>query len=149
MSANDDQKKPIMAGAGILSLIQLIIGIVAVVFGDKNLDDMCSDSFLHLGIWMIVQGSVFLVACASLCPLVCFLGELGLGIYIAFISLYGLFELIWSIIGGVILWRDSLPCNDLNPSFYAAASAVVIISLILVCCVSIKVRVTINGGSNA
>jgi len=126
------------------SLLLLVVGIVAVIYGDKNLDDLCSDSFVHMAVWMCVQGGVFIFVGVGATPLYYILGDAGVSLYLTVLSLYGLFELIWTIMGGVILWRDSTDCQDLNPSFYKASMAVVIISIILVACVSFKAKTVKN-----
>ena len=111
---------------GCSAFLHLVISIVAISYGSANVEEMCSDSFIHLGVWMIVQGIVMLVMACGAGPLTC----LGFQkVYIALASLYGLFELIWIIMGGVILWRDSQSCKTMDPIFYQASMAVVIISI--------------------
>lgn len=128
---------------GFPALINLVISIIALYYGITNQDNLCSDSFIHLAIWMIVQGAVMLFVTCGFLPSV-LLGKVGLCIYALVFTLYSLFNVIWSIIGGVILWRDSKPCEDLNPAFYAASMTVVISSLIMafcsLCCSSGKMK---------
>ena len=66
-------------------------------------------------------------------PLRFFLRDLGKRLYVAVTEIYPIFQFIWTIIGAVVLWRDSLVCKTLeNNSFWSAASAVVIVSIILI-----------------
>lgn len=145
MSEDDEHRQQAAKVVLPFSCLLLVVGIVAVVYGDNNLNDLCSDSFLHLAVWMCVQGAVFIFVGVGAGPLYCFLGNTGLALYLTVLALYGLFELIWTIIGGVILWRDSTECQDLNPSFYKASMAIVIISIIMACCMSVKVKASSNN----
>ena len=147
MSDQDNQQKTKVVAT--FSLLQLVIGIVAIIYGSHNLNDLCSDSFVHLAVWMVVQGSVFLFCACGLFICAAFLGDLGVVLYLAFLSLYGLFELIWTIMGAVILWRDSEECKNLTNGFYGAATATVIISLIFLCCLTIKFKVTTSSSNNS
>lgn len=130
----NEQKSVVVGLIGISALLQLALGIVAIIYGADNLKEMCSDSFLHLSIWLIVQGAVMLFVVVGGLPLKCFLGDCGTRLYFLIAGLYSLFELIWVIIGGVILWRDSTACQDLDPTFYTASMVVVIASMVLLCC---------------
>ena len=115
------------------SILQLVLGIVAIAYGSMNLEESCSDSFIHLAVWMIVQGAIMLFVSVGFIPAI-LLGPIGLFVYAIVATLYGVFNVIWSIIGAVVLWRDSLACEDLDPIFYSAGMAVVICSLILAFC---------------
>lgn len=130
------QEPKILVGLyGCSALIQLALGIVAVLFGASNIKEMCSDSFIHLSTWLLVQGIVMLFMVVG-GPISKYCS--GKSFYISMAIFYSLFELIWIIMGGVILWRDSLPCEDLDPEFYVASMVVVIISIILFCCGGMK-----------
>ena len=130
----EDNKTMIVGIMGLSALIQLALAIVAIMYGVDNMKELCSDSFIHLSTWLIVQGAVMLFVVVGAFPLKCLCGKLGLAFYYTIAGLYTLFEIAWLIVGGIILWRDSTPCKELDQPFYIASMVVVIASMVLLVC---------------
>jgi hypothetical protein len=121
----------------LINLAGIAISIVAIYFGSQNINNPCSDSnILDLATWMIIFGSVTLFILFGSLLILC-TGPIGVVIYALSLLCYGVFSLIWCILGSVILWRDSMNCYDADFQFYQVAMATVIFSIILTvfsCC---------------
>ena len=122
--------KPIITLGGCSKLIHFIFGIVGIIFGANNLDNSCSKShdLFHLAIWMITQGIIMLSMATPFVRLI-----LGSDTYLEISSIYSLFQFIWTIIGTVILSRDSVKCDQLEDnSFYVTGEWLIAVSWLLI-----------------
>ena len=111
----------------VICLPNLALSISSIVIGAQNLGTTCdANSFIKLGVWLIVYGSVLLIGCV-----VSIIGII-LSRKIIYISIGSqtTFVVIWFIIGWIAMYRDSIQCDALNHPLWAMCLAVQIIQSI-------------------
>lgn len=115
-------KKRLILGGTIACLIFVLpIPIISIMTATEHRDDKCQnmDSIgIDLHEWLLGSGIVFLltlfVSFASVGMMISCLNESGTGTYIVILGtilfVHDLFGLIYSIIGGIVLYRSSMDC---------------------------------------
>ena len=127
-SDDDDVKLPFGVTTGIMVVVWFCICCCALpfivltfVFSITNWDASCQfeedNPMMKLSVWLLVTGcvNVLLLAVYLICYLTweCIVGVIG---YLCVICCASLFVIAWAVVGGVVLFRDSLDCvKDATP----------------------------------
>ena len=113
---------------------ELVIIILAIVFGTEYWNNNCGGTMMPLPIWLVVLGSVATVALVVSGITIFFKDdEYGLHVLGSSLFTFGVFLIIWNIVGAVALFRDSSECKKVAKPLWNVVLAILIIQWILMC----------------
>ena len=111
------------------------VSIASFVIAGKYWHDSCSNTFMDLSTWLVINASFsvgYVFGGLLLAYLLYKLGTQSFFFYFLFgTCLFGIFKLIWNIIGSVIFFHGSMACKSLALPLWNMGLAVLIIQWLI------------------
>ncbi len=117
---------PYAAAVAGLCVLCLALPIASLAIAQNNRTVACDEPLVSLVTWLLVYGSVSLVVnvCAVILPAILFgiaigcncetgatcVGGCTIFVSVPFVILYGLFSLVWSVLGAISLFANDVRC---------------------------------------